>query len=50
MDILILILLVVAAVCFLLAAIGFGTRVKDLIGLGLFFWVLTAILRALETV
>lgn len=38
-----LILLVVAAVCFLLAAFGVEPGKPSLVPLGLFFWVLTGI-------
>ena len=38
------VLLVVAAVCFLLAAIGVVSRI-NLIALGLLFWVITQIMR-----
>lgn len=38
-----LILLVVAAVCFILAAFGVGPAKPSLVPLGLFCWVLTGI-------
>lgn len=38
-----LILLVIAAVCFILAAFGVGPERPSLVPLGLFFWVLTGI-------
>lgn len=43
---LVLILLIVAAVCFALAAFGVAARV-NLLALGLFFWVLTEIIPAI---
>lgn len=38
-----LILLIVAAICFALAAVNAAVPRVNLIGAGLFFWVLTAI-------
>jgi len=49
MEILILLLLIAAAICFGLAVVSFTARV-NLIALGLLFWVATAVLRAFETV
>ena len=47
MSAVVLILLVAAAVCFLLAAIGVAPGRPNLVALGLLFWVLTAIVPAL---
>jgi hypothetical protein len=49
MEILILLLLIAAAVCFFLAVISFTARI-NLLALGLLFWVFTAVLRAFEAV
>jgi hypothetical protein len=46
MDVVSLILLIAAAVCFLLAAFGVASRVS-LVPLGLLFWVLTVIIHAI---
>lgn len=42
-----LLLLIAGAVCFGLAAFGFAARV-NLLALGLLFWILTALIPALE--
>lgn len=46
MDVLVLVLLIAAAVCFGIAAANVATRV-NLVALGLLLWVLTAVLPAL---
>lgn len=46
MDILILLLLIAAFVCFLLAALRVTLR-WEMVGLGLALWVLTAVINAL---
>lgn len=48
MEVLLLLLLIAAAVCFGLAAANIPSR-PNLIGLGLLFWVLTAIVPAIQT-
>lgn len=47
MDAFILIMLIIGAVCFGLAALGVATRV-NLVALGLFAWILTALIPALD--
>lgn len=47
MDAFILILLIIGAVCFGLAALGVATRV-NLVALGLFAWILTILAPALD--
>ena len=47
MEIVFLLLLLAAALCFLLAACGVNSRV-GLVPLGLFFWVLVALIKAFE--
>lgn len=42
------VLLLLAAICFLLAAVGVPLPRVNLVALGLFFWVLTALLPALQ--
>lgn len=49
MEILILFLLVGGAVCFLLAAVGVGSRV-NLLALGLLFWIITVLVPAVQNV
>ena len=39
------VLLLIAAICFLLAAIGIPSARVNLIALGLFFWVLSLLIR-----
>lgn len=46
MDVLVLVLLLAAAVCFGLAAFGVAARI-NLVALGLLCWVLTALIPAL---
>jgi len=48
MELLILLLLIAAAICFGLAAFGVGGHI-NLTALGLLFWVLTALLPALTS-
>lgn len=45
MDVLVLVLLLAAAVCFGLAAANVATKV-NLVALGLLFWVITALIPA----
>ena len=47
MEAIFLVLLIVAAVCFALAAFGVNSRV-GLVPLGLFAWVLVALIKAFE--
>jgi hypothetical protein len=47
MDVLTILLLIAAAICFLLAAVGVPARV-NLVALGLLFWVLTVLIPALR--
>lgn len=47
MEVLILLLLIAGAICFGLAAFGVAARV-NLIALGLMFWILTALIPALD--
>ena len=47
MDVLTLLLLIAAAVCFGLAAFGVASARVNLLALGLLFWVLTALLPAI---
>ncbi len=47
MEAFILIMLIIGAVCFGLAAIGVSTRV-NLVALGLFAWILTILAPALD--
>lgn len=48
MDAFILLALIIGAVCFGLAAVGVATRV-NLVALGLFCWILTALVPALDS-
>lgn len=47
MDVLVLMLLIAAAVCFGIASANVATRI-NLVALGLLLWVLTAVLPALS--
>lgn len=49
MTVLYLILLIVAAVLFVLAALSVDVRRLNLVALGLFFWVLVPILQTLKS-
>lgn len=48
MDVVVLVLLIAAAVCFGIAAANVASRV-NLVALGLLFWVITAIAPALQS-
>lgn len=49
MHVLILVLLILGAVCFLLAAANVATRV-NLVALGLLFWILTILIPAIQKI
>lgn len=50
MNVLYLLLLLLAAVCFLLSALGVRTPRVNFLTLGLFFWVLVPLINHLERV
>lgn len=50
MEVLFLLLLILGALCFLVAALGHTLRNLNLIALGLFFWILVPVIEALEAV
>lgn len=49
MDILILVLLILGAVCFLLAAANVATK-ANLVALGLLLWILTILIPAIQKI
>jgi hypothetical protein len=49
MNVLILVLLILGAVCFLLGAANVATKV-NLVALGLLFWILTVLIPAVQKI
>jgi hypothetical protein len=49
MNVLILVLLILGAVCFLLAAANVASRI-NLVALGLLFWILTVLIPAVQKI